>query len=123
MKILKWDNPSKIMFIKEWKNISADSAAPGVYVPNMSNDDIWKWKAKLKGHKSNHPQVEIRWGTTIIIVHNGAYKYKHYDTRDKNIRPGLHIASAGPFIMNEDEFNDFLQAVSEAREVLKEYSE
>lgn len=58
MGILDWDKPKKAMSTEEWQSISADGAPPGVYVPNMSDDDMKKWKAKLIGGKN--PRVEIR---------------------------------------------------------------
>jgi len=56
--ILMWDKPKRKMSVKEWKNISADGAPAGVYTPNMSKEDMFKWKAKLIGGKV--PRVEIR---------------------------------------------------------------
>lgn len=50
MSVLGWDKPAKVLTTEEWKSISADSAPPGVYVPNMSVDDMERWKAKMVGH-------------------------------------------------------------------------
>ena len=57
-KILMWEKPQQIMSTEAWKKISADGAPPGVYTPNMSKDDMMKWKAKLI--KGKTPRVEIR---------------------------------------------------------------
>jgi len=59
-KVLSWEKPQKIMTTEEWKSISADCAPPGVYTPNMSEEDMFKWKAKLIGKKAKIPRVEIR---------------------------------------------------------------
>lgn len=58
MSILDWSRPGKVMTTEEWQAISADSAPPGVYTPNMSREDALRWKARHVGGK--HPRVEIR---------------------------------------------------------------
>ena len=73
MGVLMWEKPEKIMSIEDWKAISADSAPPGVYVPNMSERDRQRWKATLKGTKLGRPWIEIRkstreWGTQMLII-------------------------------------------------------
>ena len=42
MSVLDWDKPGRVVSIEEWKGISADSAPPGVYTPNMSDEDMKK---------------------------------------------------------------------------------
>lgn len=39
MPLLMWEKPERVMSKEAWKGISADSAPPGVYIPNMSNED------------------------------------------------------------------------------------
>lgn len=56
--ILSWDKPKKAESVEEWKKRSADGAPPGVYHPNMSQEDNLKWKAKKIGGED--PRVEIR---------------------------------------------------------------
>ena len=122
--ILFWDKPKPIMSKEERMDISADSAPPGVYVSNMSDEDRRKWKAKLVGHKSGHPQVEIRKDSTVIIVSlHGGYRYKYYGpdkvgTGDTN-GINLHIASAGPMQLTFEEFEEMKLAVEEAKEALR----
>lgn len=73
MGVLRWDKPVKAMTDEEWRAISADSAPPGVYVPNMSEDDKRAWKAKAV--RGRDLRVEIRKtagpAQVLIIVRPG----------------------------------------------------
>lgn len=62
MGILYWNKPKKVMSNEEWQSITADSAPPGVYTPNMSEEDSFHWKAKFVGSKKPDDEkcVEIR---------------------------------------------------------------
>lgn len=58
---------------------SADGAPPGVYVPNMSDEDKEKWLAKVAYGKTDYPQAEIRkgGGFVIIVSLNGVQTIRH----------------------------------------------
>ena len=59
--VLMWEKPEKVMSVEAWKSISACGAPPGVYTPNMSEEDMFKWKAKLVGKLGEIEEVvEIR---------------------------------------------------------------
>lgn len=131
MSVLVWEKPKKLRDSKEHADsYSADGAPPGAYVPNMSAEDRLKWKAKLVGHKTGYPQVEIRRDGCVIIVSTRGYKYKHYDTRDirqwkKASKPAedvklIHIACSGPMYLTEREYAEMLEAVREAKAKLEE---
>ena len=60
MGVVMWDKPKQVISKEEWKNISADSAPPGVYTSNMSDEDAATWKGKIVGAKLGCPQVELR---------------------------------------------------------------
>lgn len=88
MTILCWDKPKKIHSTAEWADISFDGGPKGGYVPNMSEDDAQRWKAKLVGTKAGYPQVEIRkkFGSalaTIIVSLGGGYNYKQYTVENQ----------------------------------------
>lgn len=126
MTILSWDKPEKVMSIEEWASWQADSAPPGTYVPNMSKEDVRRWKAKRVGFKAGHPQIEIRKDSTVIIVSlHGGYKYKGYSAdrvgayNTDNIN--LHIATAGPIQWTWEEWAECQEAIKEAREALEQY--
>lgn len=106
MSILFWDKPKKAMPIEEWKAISADSAPPGVYVPNMSADDMNRWKAKLVGIKKGEPRVEIRKtvrGTQMLII----------------VGLDIRVSMNGTARMTFEEMDELHQAVQEARAKLE----
>lgn len=71
MSILVWDKPPKTKTTEEHNDYYiADSAPPGVYVPNMSVEWQKAWKAKKIG--GTDPRVEIRKSTNgvqaLIVV-------------------------------------------------------
>jgi hypothetical protein len=124
--ILSWDKPEKIMSKEAWQSISADGAPPGVYSPNMSHEDMKKWKAKFIGGKS--PRVEIRKTTdngtqVLIVVTNGGFPCKvdrftpegiELHSKGKNVR----ISQNGPAFFSFAELESLQQAVTEAKAVL-----
>jgi hypothetical protein len=119
-KVLFWDKPRRIMTEERRRDtFSSDSGVPGTYVPNMSDTDVKRWKAKLVGHKAGHPQVEIRKDQTVIVVSlGGGYKYKHYEP-DKTKGINLHIASSGPLQWTWKDLENLGLAIEEAKEVLE----
>lgn len=130
MNILSWDKPKRAVSVEEWKNISADSAPPGVYVPNMSDEDANRWKAKLVGAKTAAPRVEIRKtlrGTQLlIIVALDGWDYKHeYVTSQKSRwdvnTKGLNIRMSmnGPLLMTFAEHKEMSDAILEASATLQ----
>jgi hypothetical protein len=105
MGVLTWARPAKVMTDEEWRAISADSAPPGVYVPNMSDADQAAWKAKAIRGKD--PRVEIRKtarGTQVLII----------------VRPGpqVRMSMNGPAEFTPDEWHELGQVVAEAAAVL-----
>lgn len=130
MTILVWDKPKKARSSeKHAEMFVADGAPPGTYVPNMSKNDMDKWKAKLVGKTKNVPQVEIRKtcrGSQMLIIINlgTGYNYGYYksesdqwgrDTKGINI----HISMNGPCQMTFSEMDEMKQAIDEATEYLK----
>jgi len=123
MGILSWEKPKRVRSKEEHAKISADGAPPGVYVPNMSEDDQLKWKAKLVGVKVGYPQVEIgktfRGNGLVILVSLGnGYQYKYYK-REETKGLNIHLASSGPQQMTFQDFEDMNVAVQEAKEALE----
>jgi len=134
MGILSWDKPEKARSSESHAAMYvADSAPPGTYVPNMSKEDVWKWKAKFTGHKAGHPQVEIRYGGGLVIIvclHDG-YRYKGRRpegrttgggyTYGATIGSNLHIATNGPLIWTFEHFDEMVEAIAEAKQFLEDY--
>lgn len=131
MSILNWNKPVKVASSAEHIATEGFDGGPaGGYVPNMSEEDKLKWKAKLVGKTTNHPQVEIRKSfdrvqfTMIVSLGNG-YTYKYYKP---DVAPGnyyhtkgvnVHIAANGGVQMTFDQMSELQQAVQEAKEVLE----
>lgn len=111
MSILCWDKPKKKVSTEEWESITADSAPPGVYSPNMSDVDKEKWKAKKIGGKN--PRVEIRKTVNEVVDNQRYYAQVKLVVRSETIV----FSSNGRAMMDT---NDLIQAINEAREALKE---
>ncbi|WP_064199086.1 hypothetical protein [Brevibacillus brevis] len=109
MSILSWDKPKKLRNTEEHNKLhSSDCGVAGTFVPNMSDEDNRKWKAKhVKGEDE---RVEIRkefinyksWSQVLITVRND----------------GVVISMNGKTGMNNDTYDEFKQAIEEARQVL-----
>jgi len=124
--LLRWDKPEKIMSVEAWKDISADSAPPGVYTPNMSKADAESWKAKLVGHKVGRPHVEIRRTfrsvRLFLLVSLGkGYKYRTYGRGSgayDTVGINIHMSCNGALQMTFTEFHALQQVINEATTVL-----
>jgi hypothetical protein len=133
--LLFWDKPEKVMSTEKWKSISADGAPPGVYLPNMTDEDAERWKAKIKYAKTDHPQVEIRKtvrGSQMVLIvaldgwtyrpsghvvgetREGESNYRHHATEGYQVRMSVN----GPLWWKWPDFLDLTIAVHEARNVL-----
>lgn len=118
---LSWDKPPRAIPIEKWKAISADSAPPGVYTPNMSDEDARKWKAKLVRPKTGSARVEVR---KSFIYHGPTHRQSTYaqmlmvvegamEGNDK-----IRVSTNGPMTMSYEDVAEFHNAVIEARSVL-----
>jgi len=73
MALLSWDKPRKVRSTEAHaERYQADGAPPGTFVPNMSEADKFRWKAKSIGGKD--PRIEIRKTTEgIKVTRPGSY--------------------------------------------------
>ncbi len=108
------------MSVESWKSISADGAPPGTYTPNMSREDAAKWNAKLCGHRSGHPQVEIRssrGGSQLLVIVSLEANIKYQGrTSQCNVR----MSANGPLHFSFDDWQNLNLAIEEAKEKLAE---
>ena len=117
--ILSWDKPEKVMTTEEWQAISADSAPPGVYTPNMSEEDMRKWKARYVSGRN--PRVEIR--KTVIgperLPDSGRYTTQGYAQLLVIVeQTTVRVSANGTADFEGWEFDQLHEAVAEARLVL-----
>lgn len=137
--IVMWDKPKKVMSKEEWKNISADSAPPGVYTSNMSDEDRGRWKGKIAGATLGKPQIELRkvfsgsyknvtkdpWNNkgfcanVLVIVTMNGFKYKNVE-REESEDYNVYMSMNGGFAMTFDELAEMQQAIEEAKQKLNE---
>lgn len=132
MSVLSWDKPKRKLSVAKWRESYGFEDGPaGGYVPNMSDKDKRKWKAKLVGATTDHPQVEIRKSSkavqlTVIVSLGKGYNYKYYKVKNT---PGLaqystkgvnvHIALNGGMQLTFAEMAELNDAVLEAKQVLE----
>jgi len=88
MGVLMWDKPKKVQSAKDWaEGYGFDGGPTGGFMPNMSDADTRRWKAKITGTKLGFPQVEIRKTAgaqmTIIVNLGEGYNYKYYKAIDE----------------------------------------
>jgi hypothetical protein len=115
MGILDFDKPKKVRSTKEHNEMhQSDSGVAGTYVPNMSEEDNNKWKGKhVKGADE---RIEIRKNLDsqlLVIV------YKKTDAYENEWDHDMRISMNGPCRLTFKEWEEFKQAVEEAREKLK----
>jgi len=108
MSVLSWDKPKQLVDSKtHGETYIADGAPPGVYMPNMSDDDARKWRAQLIA-RSKDPRVEIRTasvGANMVMI----------------VRPHeVEISSNGRMWFDDSVLSDFQSAILEAREKLSQ---
>ena len=126
--LLMWDKPAKKMAVDEWKDSYGFEDGPtGGYLPNMSDQDAARWKAKLVGKTTSSPQVEIRrtMGNQLLLIVNlgGGYAYKHFTREGTKARGvNVHLSTNGPLQMSFDDQAELNQVVQEARQYLENLS-
>lgn len=129
VRFISWEKPKKARTAEEHNDLhSSDSGVDGTFVPNMSDEDLYRWKGKLvklrtpKGDPAAY-QVELRKsirGTQIVvIVATNGYRYKNLkpeQTRDINV----HVSLNGGLQLTDEEWDEFKAVVDEAKEKIAE---
>lgn len=103
--ILSFEKPKKIRTTEQHNStFSSDSGVAGTYVPNMSDADREKWKAKhIKG---DDERVEIRktiGGTQLLIVVYKNAKYHKEGWRTQPIHNEIQVSANGKIQMSFQE--------------------
>lgn len=127
--LLDFNKPKKIMTEQERQDkYSSDCSIPGTFVPNMSINDMRKWKGQYI--KGKDERVEIRKtinGTQLVII---VYKEVRYETKEHYgsnetyeylVHKNIHISANGKILLTFEEFNELLKVINEAQEVLNGY--
>ena len=145
-KLLTFDKPKKVLSTeKHNKKFQSDSGMAGTYVPNMSKEDMNKWKAKhIKGEDE---RIEIRKTfnngvQVLIIVYKKEYQppkpsFPEYDGGGKDFyweqanifyhadcqrydkrHHNVRISMNGKLDLTWDDFWNIQEAVKEAFEIL-----
>lgn len=123
--LLDFNKPKKIMSEKERADkYSSDCSVPGTYVPNMSKEDMKKWKGKYV--KGKDERVEIRKsisGTQLVVIVYKEVRYEecsHWDGEKYQslVHKNVHISANGKILLTFNEYLELLQVINEAQYVL-----
>ena len=136
--VVMWDKPERVISKEDWKAISADSAPPGVYTSNMSDEDMGRWKSKVVGATLGSPQIELRkvfsgsykklpgerWGSgfcanMLVIVATKGFQYKGVK-REESVDYNVYISMNAGAAMTFVEYEEMQQAIQEAKDKLAE---
>ena len=136
MKILSFDKPAKVLPSDKHHDLYvADGCPPGAYVPNMSDDDCRKYKAKIVGGEVPRLEVRVTLGSQILIkvknrilerieLKKAEHLFNRYCMRRDNAiyehgAKNIKISMNGPVNMTYAEWDEFKSAIDEAIEVGK----
>jgi hypothetical protein len=136
--LLTFDKPAKVTI-----DAGFDGGPVGGYVPQMSQSDAQRWKAKHFNLGKENARIELRktftgikngqgssqvfmivaldgWDLAAKHEHRRAFvrgddEYFHNDTRGLNVRMSMN----GPLLMSFEQFAEINQIVQEAHEYLK----
>jgi hypothetical protein len=123
-KLLEFEKPKKIRSTEEHNKMYSSSAdAAGTYVPNMSKEDMLKWKAKHITGEDERIEIHktIDGVQVVIIVYKKAkpVKYNHEDVQAWHKRhQSVKMSMNGKLDMTWDNWWDLTEAVKEAFEIL-----
>jgi len=113
MSVLHWDRPPRRLSLQQWR--ARRHPVPGGYLPNMSDADRSKWKARLIGGKD--PRVEIRKGSgralLLIVVRNREGRLSNVPGTP--LPRGVRFSANGTVELDNLEWIELTQAVQEAR--------
>jgi hypothetical protein len=138
--ILDFEKPKKVRSTEEHNNLfSSDCGVAGTFVPNMSKDDMYKWKAKhING---NDERIEIRktlgGAQVLIIVYKEQYhppypeypetkytdsayhvnlaKYKEKQKEWYKRHEEIKLSMNGKVDMTFEEYAEMREAITEAK--------
>ena len=130
--VLDFDKPQKVRSTEEHNDrFQSDAGVAGTFVPNMSEEDKNKWKAKhIKGEDE---RIEIRKtldSQLVIIVYKNSYRppypkeylpWEEYHRKQKEWHNGhedIRISMNGPCQLTFKDYNDLMTAVYEASMLL-----
>ena len=121
--VLFWGTPKKARPQAEHNQTSFNDGPPGAYIPNMSDENRQRWKAKKIGGK--HPRVEIRKTVMqgvqmlIIVSESGQGFPRNSEKPERNKGVNVSISMNGPAKMDFRDFYKMHLAVEEARAALR----
>jgi hypothetical protein len=121
--ILSFEKPEKIRSTEEHnKMFSSDCGVAGTYVPNMSEEDRKKFKAKHIKGEDERIEIRVEMGSNILII---VYKnpkvvkcdfhnYKEYAKKHQNIQ----ISMNGKLDLSFEQWENIGKAINEAKQIL-----
>lgn len=114
--LLAWDKPPLAEPYEKWAAYQADSAPPGTYQPNMSDEWMGRWKAKMCGQRSGDLQKNLRVEIRKSAGRSVQVKIVAY------LSSGVLMSMNGTAEFTAREFAELPLAVAEAREAMTRYA-
>lgn len=117
MAILDFNKPRKVRTTQEHnRKYTSDSGVDGTYVPNMSEADMKKWKAKhIKGADE---RIEIRKTLNgvqvLIVVYKNRKEKEGYGGVMRMEHENVQISMNGKLHLTYDDYKEFKTAITEA---------
>lgn len=117
--LLVWDKPPQAGPYEQWASCQADSAPPGTYQPNMSPAWMARWKATMRGQRSEDLMEDLRVEIRKSVASG------HHSAQAKIV-----VCLSGEVLMSMNgtaeftaqEFAELPLAVAEAREAMQRYA-
>lgn len=105
---------------EKWESITADNAPPGVYTPNMSDEDKLKWKAKYIGGVDK--RIEIRKVFTHETKQRGGYwaQVLIVVRLSSEGEPHVVMSTNGKIAFSEEDMENYFKAIKEAKLILSQ---
>jgi hypothetical protein len=116
--ILSFDKPKKTLSTDEHNyKYSSDSGIAGTYVPNMSNADMKVFKAKHIGGIDERIEIRVLLNQVSIVIKVFSRKRKSKDYWKSHNH--IQLSMNGKLDVTFEEWSKVLQAIDEAKQIMK----
>lgn len=124
MSLIDFNKPKKIRSTEEHNQMyMSDSGVAGTYVPNMSVNDMKKWKGiHVKGADENIQLRKTFHGVQLLIIVYKNVRFTDWSVnRDEwcNRHNNVRISMNGKLDMTFEEYDELTKVIAEAKEILK----
>ena len=145
MGILDFDKPKKVRSTKEHNEIyQSDSGVAGTYMPNMSEEDNKKWKAKRINGDDERVEIRKNFDSQLLVIvyknpfqpaypvfpeFDGGSKSEYWEEANRQYsaqhrnweksHQNIRISMNGPCQLTLNDWAELQQAIQEAQEIIE----